>query len=210
LQGELRKIKPLTFNGEHRKGEVEAQLLETKKYFQQHDYPSRVETRTATYHLQGKAAMWWYQSKQAKHLDEKRVALKQFKGYFQEKYLFEHYRERKMKDFFELNWEARQWMNMKKEYVSDQYYERKMKELLELKLGSMTMDEYEKRLFKFKLKYEDFIKDEKVKIQRFLSGLPSVYSDKIQYDNPRTLEESIRRAKHLHEQSKGRSVFQKT
>jgi hypothetical protein len=35
LQGELRKIKPPTFNGEHRKGEeVEAWLLEMKKYFQ--------------------------------------------------------------------------------------------------------------------------------------------------------------------------------
>jgi hypothetical protein len=43
LQGELRKIKPPTFNGEHRKGEeVEAWLLEMKKYFQLHDYPSRV------------------------------------------------------------------------------------------------------------------------------------------------------------------------
>jgi hypothetical protein len=34
LQGELRKIKPPTFNGTHRKGEeVKARLLEMKKYF---------------------------------------------------------------------------------------------------------------------------------------------------------------------------------
>jgi hypothetical protein len=45
-----------------------------------------------------------------------------------------------------------------------------MKEFFELKLGSMTMDEYEKWFFEL-LKYVDFIKDEKVKIQRFLSGL---------------------------------------
>jgi hypothetical protein len=51
-----------------------------------------------------------------------------------------------------------------------------MKELFELKLGSMTMDEYEKRFFEL-LKYVDFIKNEKVKIQRFLSGLPSLYGD---------------------------------
>jgi hypothetical protein len=80
--------------------------------------------------------MWWDQLKQAKHLDEKKVSWRQFKGYFQEKYLFEHYYERKMKDFFEL------------------------------KLGSMTMDEYEKRFFEL-LKYVGFIKDEKVKIQIF-------------------------------------------
>jgi hypothetical protein len=71
-----------------------------------------------------------------------------------------------------------------------------MKEFFEVKLGNMTMDEYEKR---FLLKYVDFIKDEKVKIQRFLSGFPSFCSDNIQYDNPMTLEDTIRREKHLYE-----------
>jgi hypothetical protein len=42
----------------------------------------------------------------------------------------------------------------------------------------MKMDEYEKRFFEL-LKYVDFIKDEKVKIQSFLSGFPSFYSEKI-------------------------------
>jgi hypothetical protein len=71
----------------------------------------------------------------------------------------------------------------------------------------MIMDEYEKRFFEL-LKYVGFIKDEKVKIQRFLSGLPS-YSNKIQYDNPGILEEAITKAKHLYEQSIGRPTFQK-
>jgi hypothetical protein len=93
--------------------------------------------------------------------------------------------------------------------LSEHYYERNIKEFFELKLGSMTMDEYEKRFFEL-LKYVDFIKDEEVKIQRFLSGLPSFYSDTIQYDNPKTLEEAIRRAKYLYEHSRARSVFQKT
>jgi hypothetical protein len=39
------------------------------------------------------------------------------------------------------------------------------------------------------LKYVDFIKDEKVKIQSFFSGLTSFYSDKIQYYNHMALEE---------------------
>ena len=83
-----------------------------------------------------------------------------------------------------------------------------MKEIFKLKLRSMSMDEYEKRFFEL-LKYVDFIKDEKLKIQRFLSGLPSLCSDNIQYDNPNTLEETIRRARHLYEQSRGRPFFQK-
>ena len=82
--------------------------------------------------------------------------------------------------------------------MSEHYYERKMKEFFELKLGTMKMEEYKKSFFEL-LKYVDLINDEKVKIQRFLIGLPSFYSDKIQYDNPKTLEETIRRARHLYE-----------
>jgi hypothetical protein len=41
-----------------------------------------------------------------------------------------------------------------------------MKEFFELKLGSMTMDKYEKSLFDL-LKYVGFIKNDKVKIKGF-------------------------------------------
>jgi hypothetical protein len=61
--------------------------------------------------------------------------------------------------------------------LSEHRYERNMKEFFELKLGSMTMDEYDKRFFEL-LKHMDFIKYEKVKIQIFLSGLPSFCSDR--------------------------------
>jgi hypothetical protein len=73
-----------------------------------------------------------------------------------------------------------------------------MKEFVELKLGSMTIDEYEQSFLEL-LKYVPFIKDEAVKIQRYLSGLPPSMSDKIQYDNPKTMEETIRREKCLYE-----------
>jgi hypothetical protein len=111
--------------------------------------------------------VWWDHLKQEKKLDEKRIAWRQFKGYFQNK------------------------------YFSKNYYERNMKELSELKLGTMIMNEYERRCFEL-LKYVDFIKYDKVKIQRFLSGLTS-YSDKIQYDNLKTLEETIRKERHIYE-----------
>ena len=71
-----------------------------------------------------------------------------------------------------------------------------MKEFFELKLGSMEIDEYERRFLEL-LKYVAFINDEKVKIHRYLSGLPSFISDKIQYDDPKTLEETIRCVKCL-------------
>ena len=65
-----------------------------------------------------------------------------------------------------------------------------MEELFDLKLGSMTMEDYDKKFLKC-LNYTYFIKDEKVKIKRFLSGLPESYRDKIQYDRPKNLKDAI-------------------
>jgi hypothetical protein len=53
-----------------------------------------------------------------------------------------------------------------------------MKEFFELKIGNMTIDEYERRFLEL-LKYVPFIKDGAIKIQRYLSGLPPSISDKI-------------------------------
>jgi hypothetical protein len=75
--------------------------------------------------------------------------------------------------------------------------------LFEIRLGIMTMVEYEKR-FVGLLKYVGFIKEEKVKGQKFFSGLPSFYKEKIQYDEPKTLNETIEKDKYLYEQGKGR------
>ena len=52
------------------------------------------------------------------------------------------------------------------------------------------------------LRYVRYIKDDKVKIQHFLSGLPQAYRDRIEFYEPRTLEEAIRKAKYCYEQSK--------
>jgi hypothetical protein len=59
------------------------------------------------------------------------------------------------------------------------------------------------------LKYVAFIKDEQVKIQRYLSGFPLFISEKIQYDDPKTLEETTRCTKCLYDQQRGRLTFQK-
>jgi hypothetical protein len=121
--------------------------------------------------------MWCDQLKKDKNLDEKRISWRHFKGYFQDKYFSEHYYERKMKEFFEIE------------------------------LGTMEMDECEKIFFEL-LKYVEFRNDEKVKIQRFLSGLPSLYNYETRYDNSNTLEEDIRRVNHIYDKSRGRPIFQ--
>jgi hypothetical protein len=114
LKGEMNKIKPPTFDGEHKKEEdAETWLLGMKKYFQLQNYSAHAEGRIAMYQLKGKASMWWDQFVQVQHIREKEVTWKEFKRYFEKKYL------------------------------TKRYYDRKMKEFFELKLGNMTIDEYE-------------------------------------------------------------------
>ena len=139
-----------------------------RNYFQLQNYYSHAKGRIAMYQLKGKASMWWDQLVQVEHIREKDITWIEFKRYFEKKYL------------------------------TKRYYDRNMKDLFGLKLGSMTIDEYE-RIFLELLKYASFIKDETVKIQRYLSGMPSFISDKIQHDDPKTLEETIRRAKFLYD-----------
>jgi hypothetical protein len=115
---------------------------------------------------------------QVQHIKEKNVTWKEFKKYFEKKYL------------------------------TKRYYDRKMKELFELKLGSMYIDEYERRFLEM-LKYVLFIRDETIKIQRYMSGLPSPISENIQYEDPKTLKETIRREKFLYEQQREKPTFQK-
>jgi hypothetical protein len=83
-----------------------------------------------------------------------------------------------------------------------------MKEFFELKLGNMVIDEYERKFLEL-LKYVPFIKEETVKIQRYLIGLPPSIGDRIQYDDPKTMEETIRKAKCLYEQQREKPNFRK-
>jgi hypothetical protein len=133
LKGEMNKIKPLTFDGDHQKDEnVDTWLLGMRKYFQLHNYFSHAEGRITIYHMKGKASMWWDKIVQVQHIREKNVTWKEFKRNFEK-------------------------------YLTKRYYDKKMKEFFELKLGNMTIDEYE-RIFVELLKYVSFIKEETVKI----------------------------------------------
>ena len=58
------------------------------------------------------------------------------------------------------------------------------------------MDEYANKFLEL-LRYVRYIRDGKVKIQRFLSGLSQAYKDRIEFYEPRTLEEAIRKDKYL-------------
>jgi hypothetical protein len=60
LKGEMNKIKPPMFDGEHKKEEdVETWFLAMRKYFQLRNYSSHAEGRITMYQLKGKASMRW-------------------------------------------------------------------------------------------------------------------------------------------------------
>ena len=97
------------------------------------------------------------------------------------------------------------WPTFKKyfirKYLSDQYFEEKAKEFNELRLGNLTMKELCSKFLNL-LRYVPYLVDEKPKVLRFLSCLPPVYRDRIEYDNPRTLEEAMRKANFCFDQNK--------
>ena len=78
-----------------------------------------------------------------------------------------------------------------------------------MRLGQQTMEEYANKFLEL-LSYVWYIRDEKVKVQRFLSGLPQYYKDRIEFYEPRNLEEVIRKAKYFYEKSKGKLDYHKT
>ena len=70
----------------------------------------------------------------------------------------------------------------------------------ELKLGSMTMKDLNSKFLSL-LRYVPYLVDEKPKVQRFLSCLPYHIKDRIEYDNPNTLEEAMRKANFYYDQN---------
>jgi hypothetical protein len=50
------------------------------------------------------------------------------------------------------------------------------------------------------LRYVPYIKVEKAKVQRFISGLPKDYQKKIEFDEPKTLEDTILKETYCQEQ----------
>jgi hypothetical protein len=92
----------------------------------------------------------------------------------------------------------------KKKYLLEKYFDGKTKEFYELKLGQLTIDEYIKKILEL-MRYVPYIKYEKIKMQRFISGLPQSYRNKIVFDDPKTLEYIVRKARYFYEKFKSKT-----
>ena len=82
---------------------------------------------------------------------------------------WEHFKQVKRINERRLKWKQFK-KYFKQRYLSDRYYDEKIKEFHELRLGQQTMEEYANKFLEL-LRYVRYIKDEKVKVQHFLSKI---------------------------------------
>jgi hypothetical protein len=64
--------------------------------------------------------------------------------------------------------------HFKKKYLFERYYDENTKEFYELKLGQLNIDEYFNKFLEL-MRYVPYIKDEKMKMQPFISGIPKYF-----------------------------------
>eukprot|EP00253_Pinus_taeda_P034318 PITA_34318 len=86
-------------------------------------------------------------------------------------------------------------------YLTERFYDEKAREFHDLRLGQQTMDEFITR-FTSLLRYVPYIREEKAKVQRFVSSLPPYMRERIEFDNPKSMDEVIRKARICYQQSK--------
>lgn len=70
----------------------------------------------------------------------------------------------------------------------------------------MIDDEYTTKFLEL-LRYGPYLKEEKGKIQRYVSGLPPPFKDRIEFDEPKTLEDAIQKINHFYEFSTCRHKY---
>ena len=75
----------------------------------------------------------------------------------------------------------------------ERFFDRKVKVFHELRMVSMNIDDYI-GIFLDMLPYVPYIKDEKVKIQKFLGCILPNFKDRIEFDMPKTLDTTLHKA----------------
>jgi hypothetical protein len=88
-----------------------------------------------------------------------------------------------------LSWEQFE-RYFRKKYLLEKYFDEKTKEFYALKLGQLNIEEYVSKFLGL-VRYIPYIKVEKEKVQRFINGLPNDYQNSIEFDEPKTLENTI-------------------
>ena len=88
--------------------------------------------------------------------------------------------------------------------MSEKQFDGKTKELYELNLGQLTIDKYINKFLEL-VRYVPYIKDERENMQRFISGLPQSFQDRIEFDEPKTLEDVVWKVRYCYEKFKNKT-----
>lgn len=91
-------------------------------------------------------------------------------------------------------------------YLSQRYYDIKEKEFYELKMGQPSNEEYITKFMEL-LRYVPNMKEEKEKVQWFISGFPMSFKRCTEFYEPPTLNDVIKKSKLKYEKEKRRQEF---
>lgn len=80
--------------------------------------------------------------------------------------------------------------HFKEKYLTWFFYDEKEKEFQDLKLGQHMMDEFITK-FTYLLRYVSYIREEKDKVKCFKRNIPAFMKEKLEFDNPKTMDEAI-------------------
>eukprot|EP00253_Pinus_taeda_P011093 PITA_11093 len=100
----------------------------------------------------------------------------------------------------DVTWETFQGY-FKEKYLTEYFYDEKAREFHDLRHGQQTMDEFITK-FTSLLRYVPYIREEKAKVQRFVSSLPQIMRERIEFDNPKTMDEEIQKDRICYQQNK--------
>jgi hypothetical protein len=92
---------------------------------------------------------------------------------------------------------------MKQKYLMERYFYEKDKEFHGLKVEKMMIEYFITRFFN-PLRYVPYLREEKEKVQRFMSCLSQSFKDKVKFLNPKAMDEVIRHANLCYTQFKQR------
>ena len=101
---------------------------------------------------------------------------------------------------YNVTWEKFQ-RYFKEKYLTKRFYNEKAKYFHDLQLGHLSMDEF---ITKFTplMRCVPYIWEEREKVQRFISNLPLFMKEHLEFDNPKTMDEVIRKPHLCYQQNR--------
>lgn len=157
------RLQPPSFGGSTDGVEAEAWLLSLERCFALRSYESNLKVHVAVHLLGGTASTWWRQEEYKCGLVPDTLTWEIFTERFRERYLSEHFRQRRIDEFHDLQQKG------------------------------LSVTQYESKFFEL-LPYVDYLKDEKLLVNRFIRGLNAGIAGPVRMSAPESLQVAVEKA----------------